>query len=87
MSYTLVGCSDCLSNKGRVEVYKGAVKVGEVTGDTDNMQMGTDIVTLDESMFHVGSNSNDLMNKRQYFSNIVRIAENINGLVEMELIK
>ena len=87
MSYTLVGCSDCLSNKGRVEVYKGAVKLGEATGDTDNMQMGTDIVTLDESMFHVGSNSNDLMNKRQYFSNIVRIAENINGLVEMELIK
>ncbi len=87
MSYTLVGCSDCNSNKGRVEVYKGAIKVREVTGDSDNMQMGTDIVTLDDSMFHIGSNSNDLMNKRQYFSNIVRIVENINGLVEMELIK
>lgn len=79
MSYTLIGCSDCNSNKGRVEVYKGAVKIGEVTGENDNMQMGADIVTLDDSMFHVGSNSNDLMNKRQYFSNIVRIVENSNG--------
>ncbi len=87
MSYTLIGCADCNSGRGRVEVYKGAVKVGEVIGDTNNMQMGTDIVALDESMFHVGSNSNDLMNKRQYFSNIVRIVNDSNGLVEIEQIK
>ncbi len=58
-----------------------------MNGDTNNMQMGTDIVALDESIFHVGSNSNDLMNKRQYFSNIVRIVDNNNGLVEIEQIK
>ncbi len=61
--------------------------MGEVNGDTNNMQMGTDIVALDESMFHVGSNSNDLMNKRQYFSNIIRIVDNKNGIVEIEQIK
>ncbi len=61
--------------------------MGEVNGEASNMQMGTDIVALDESMFHVGSNSNDLMNKRQYFSNIVRIVDDTNGIVEIEQIK
>ena len=46
MSYVLVGCPDCNSGRGKVDVYKGTVKVGEVTGDTDNMQMGTDIKVL-----------------------------------------
>jgi hypothetical protein len=87
MSYVLVGCPDCNSGKGKVEVYKGTVKVKEVIGESDNMQLGTDILPLDESMFHVGSNSNDMMNKRQYFSNIVRTIENGSGLVEIELIK
>jgi hypothetical protein len=27
--------------------------------------MGTDIVGLDDSTFHIGSNSNDMMNRRQ----------------------
>jgi hypothetical protein len=64
MSYTLVGCSDCNSGRGKVDIYKAPVKVGEVSDETDNMQMGTDIVALDDSMFHIGSNSNDMMNKR-----------------------
>jgi hypothetical protein len=87
MSYVLVGCPDCNSGRGKVDVYKGTVKVGEVTGDTDNMHMGNDIVALDDSTFHIGSNSNDMMNRRQYFSNIVRVLESKNGLVEIELIK
>ena len=65
MSYLLVGCPDCNSGRGKVDVYKGTAKVGEVTGDTDNMQMGNDIVALDDSTFHIGSNSNDMMNRRQ----------------------
>ncbi len=48
ISYILVGCPDCNSGRGKVDIYKAAIKVGEVSGETDNMQMGTDIVELND---------------------------------------
>lgn len=45
-------------------MYRGGLKVGEGAGDSDNIQLGTEIVALSETSFHIGSNSNDMMNKR-----------------------
>ena len=64
VQYLVIGCSECNSGRGKFEVYRGSLKVGEGSGDSDNIQLGTVIVALSETSFHIGSNSNDLTNKR-----------------------
>jgi hypothetical protein len=84
--YLLLGCQDCNNYRGRVEIY--AVLTGKIIGtinnqDNDNLQMGTDIVSLGNEIFHVGSISGGMMNVRQFYSNVVRVSKNSRSQYEI----
>ncbi len=51
------------------------------------MQLGSDIVSLGNSMFHVGSNSGGMMNVRQFYSNLIRVSKSSNSQYDIEFTK
>ena len=63
--YLLIGCSECNNYKGKIDIFESGTKIGAINNtDTDNLQLGSDIVSLGNSLFHIGSNSGGMMNVR-----------------------